>query len=259
MEVFCSDSELGYLRSRTRFAAGEKLRLDEAYRLAHLPLIAPNHPDVIDSRPGASYRMGRHERIFSLVLPVPPDALEKSASYQELEGELRHSPFANKVAWDLLPKRRDKLHATICGSLSKGLPYRISDDERAALGQLGPLRVEVRGLFSGNINVGRLYLRVYPECRNGMNLLRRIQGSLGRTETDLYLVGVFNFVDHLEAGEAEVLRDLIQRWWDRSILTFDVNCLWHLGSSDDLVLDSFVEEVIPLDCLSSRTPSLRSA
>ena len=247
MDVFCSDSELGYLRSRTRFAAGEKLRLDEAYRLAHLPLIAPDHPDSIHSRPGASYRMGRHERIFSLVLPVPPDALETSASYQELERDLRHSPVANKVAWDLLPKRRDKLHATICGSLSKDLPYRISDDERAALRQLGPLRVEVRGLFSGNINVGRLYLRVYPECRKGMNLLRRIQRSLGRPETDLYLVGLYNLTDHLEATEAEELQDIVARWWDRSILTLDVDCLWHLGSSDDLVLDSFVEEVIPLD------------
>ena len=156
-------------------------------------------------------------------------------------------PSRTKVAWDLLPKRRDKLHATICGSLSKDLPYRISDDERAALRQLGPLRVEVRGLFSGNINVGRLYLRVYPECRKGMNLLRRIQRSLGRPETDLYLVGLYNLTDHLEATEAEELQDIVARWWDRSILTLDVNCLWHLGSSDDLVLDSFVEEVIPLD------------
>ncbi|MFN4016946.1 MAG: hypothetical protein ACK4JB_16520 [Reyranella sp.] len=191
--------------------------------------------------------MGRHERIFSLVMPVPPDALEGSVAYRELEADLRNAPFADKIAWDLLAKRRERLHATVCGSLSKDVPYRVSDDEKAALRQFGPLRVEVRGLFSGNINVGRLYLRVYPECRNGTNLLRRIQGSLGRTETDLYLVGLFNFVDHLEAGEAEVLRDLIQRWWDRRILTFDVNCLWLLGSSDDLVLDSFVEEVIALD------------
>lgn len=250
MDVFCSDSELGYFRSRTRFAPGEKLRLDEAYRLAHLPLIAPDHPDIIHSRPGATYRMGRHERIFSLVLPVPPDALERSAAYQELERDLRHSSFANKIAWDLLAKRRERLHATICGSLSRDVPYRVSDDERAALRQLGPLRVELRGLFSGNINVGRLYLRLYPECRNGMNLLRWIQRSLGRPETDLYLVGLYNLTDHLEAAEAEELQDIVARWWDRPIVTLDVNCLWHLGSSDDLVLDALVEEVIPLDQLS---------
>ena len=246
MEVFCSDSELGYLRSRTLFVPGEEFRLDEAYRLAHLPLIAPDHPDVIHSRPGATYRMGRHERIFSLVLPIPQGELEKSAAHQALEGELRQSPFATKIAWDLLAKRRERLHATICGSLSKDVPYRISDDERAALRQLGPLRVEVRGLFSGNINVGRLYLRVYPERRNGLNLLRRIQRTLGRPETDLYLVGLFNFVDHLEAVEAAALHDLIQRWWDRSILTVDVTALWLLGASDDLVLDAGVEDVIAL-------------
>ncbi|KAK6019836.1 hypothetical protein OSTOST_14519, partial [Ostertagia ostertagi] len=72
----CADSELGYLKNRTRFAPGETLLLDEAYRLAHLPLIAPDHPDVLRSRPDTAYRMGRHDRIFSLVLPVPPDALE---------------------------------------------------------------------------------------------------------------------------------------------------------------------------------------
>ena len=87
--------------------------------VAHLPLIAPDHPDVIRSRPGATYRMGRHERIFSLVLPVPPDALEKSVAYRELELALRQSPFGSKIAWDLLARRRAKLHATICGSLSK--------------------------------------------------------------------------------------------------------------------------------------------
>jgi hypothetical protein len=250
LDVFCSDSELGYLRSRTRFAPGERLRLDEAYRLAHLPLVAPGHPDIINSRPGATYRMGRHERAFSLVLPIPPDELEKCAAYQELERDLRHSPFANKIAWDLLAKRREKLHATICGSLSKDVSYRISDEERAALRQLGPLRVQLRGLFSGDINVGRLYLRVYPERRAGANSLRQVQRILGRPETDLYLVGLYNLTDHLEAAEAEELQEIVARWWDRSILALDVNCLWHLGSSDDLVLDSFVEEVIPLDQLS---------
>ncbi|MDB5488104.1 MAG: hypothetical protein JWQ58_1819 [Reyranella sp.] len=247
MDVFCPDTELGYVRSRTRFVPGENLLLDEAYRLAHLPLVAPEHPGVIASRPGASYQKGRHERTFSLVLPIPPDALEQSAAYQELEGELKRSPFASKIAWDLLAKRREKIHATICGSLSKDVAYIFPDRDRTALSRLGRLRVEVRGLFSGNVNVGRLYLRVYPECRDGINLLRQIQGVLGKPETDLYLVGLYNLTDHLSAVEADALHGIIERWWDRSILTLDVNSLWHLGSSDDLVLDSAVEEVIPLE------------
>jgi hypothetical protein len=246
VDVFCPDAELGYLRSRTRFVRGETLLLDESYRLAHLPLVAPDHPDVIASRPGASYRMGRHERAFSLVLPVSPEALETSVAYRALEYDLRGAPFAHKIAWDLLPKRREKLHATICGSLSKDVPYIFPDRERLALKQRGRLRAQVRGLFSGNINVGRLYLRVYPECREGTNMLRQIQRTLGRPETDLYLVGIFNFIDHLTAVEVDALQGIIERWWDRPILTLDVNSLWHLGASDDLVLDSSIEEVIPL-------------
>lgn len=191
--------------------------------------------------------MGRHERTYSLVLPIPPDGLEKSAAYRELEGELRESPFAHKIAWDLLPKRREKLHATLCGSLSKDVPYVFADDERRALKQLGRLRVEVRGLFSGNINVGRLYLRLYPECRDGTNMCHLIQRTLGRPETDLYLAGLFNLTDHLAVVEADALQSIIARWWDRPILTLDVDFLWHLGSFDDLVLDAAVEEAIPLD------------
>jgi len=246
MDAFCSDTELGYERSKTRFAPGEGLVLDEAYRLAHLSLVAPEHRDVIPSRPGAAYRMGRHERIFSLVLPVPSEALEASAAYRDLEADLGRAPFRHKIAWGLMEKRRARLHATICGSLSKDVPYRISEEERAALRRIGPLRVQLRGLFSGNVNLGRLYLRAYPECRNGANQLRQIQRTLGRPETDLYVIGIFNLTDHLEAGEADALRQIIERWWDRPILTFDADHLWHLGSYDDLVLDAAIEEPIAL-------------
>ena len=116
---FCQDDELGYLRSRTRFAAGEGLTLDENYRVAHLPLVAPAHPDVIvaraGTRPGTIYAMGRHTKTYSLVLPVPGEELAQSDAYRELEGELKRSPFARKIAWDVLPQRQGKLHATICG------------------------------------------------------------------------------------------------------------------------------------------------
>ncbi len=246
MDTFCPDSELGYERSRTRFVPGQRLLLDEAYRLAHLPLIAADHTDVVRSHPGAGYHMGRHARIFSLVLPVPSDALDGSAAYRELEADLRRAPLAHKIAWDLLAKRRARLHATICGSLSKQVPYRTSEDERAAPKKLGPFRVELRGLFSGNINVGRLYLRVYPECRDGGNALRQIQRALGRPETDIYLVGMFNLLDHLHSMEAEALRALVERWWDRPVLVLDVASLWLLGASDDLVLNARIEDVLPL-------------
>ena len=68
--VFCQDGALAYDRSRTVFVPGQGLALDEAYRLAHLPLVAPDHPGVIPVKEGRYYTCGRHPRVVSLVLPV---------------------------------------------------------------------------------------------------------------------------------------------------------------------------------------------
>jgi hypothetical protein len=244
--VFCEDSELGYERSRTRFQSGEGLILDETYRLAHLPLVAPDHPRVIRTREGSTYVMGRHEQVFSLVLPIPGELLLRSPAYRELDEEMRASPFAPKIAWDLLGRRKDKLHATICGSLSTGAPPVLAPSQRQELARLGPIRVELRGLFSGNVNRGRLYLRAYPESRRGENVFRQIQRSLGCRETDLYVVGLYNMTDDLDADETAALAALIDRWWDRTILQFEVDHLWLMGSCDDLVLDSTIAETVPL-------------
>jgi hypothetical protein len=243
----CPDDGLGYERSRTRFVPGEGLALDDGYRLAHLPLVAPDHPRVVPSREGTFYAMGRHPRVFSLVLPIPSEALLRSEAYRELDAELRAAPFGGKIAWNLLEQRQEKLHATICGSLAVGdeAPA-LSEEERRRLGRLGPVHVELRGLFSGNVNVGRLYLRAYPERRNGANMFQELQRALGRRETDLYVVGLYNLTDDLNAAEAKALAGLVERWWDRPILSFQADHLWLLGSTDDLVLDSAVAETIPL-------------
>ena len=94
--------------------------LDEAYRLAHLPLVAPDHPRVIARRDGRPYEMGRHEPVFSLVLPIADELLRRSAAYLALEADLKASPLAPKIAWNIVERRRHKLHATLCGSLSTG-------------------------------------------------------------------------------------------------------------------------------------------
>jgi hypothetical protein len=243
----CADDELGYLRSRTVFVPGEGLVLDESYRLAHLPLVAPTHPRMLPRRAGKGYEMGRHERIFSFVLPVPEQALASSAAYTRLDSELKASPFSPKIAWNLLPRRQGKLHATLCGSLGTGEEPPVLDASAVReLAALGPIEVELRGLFSGNVNVGRLYLRAYPECRNGINMFKHIQTMLGHRETDLYVVGLYNLVDDLDAVEASALARLIETWWDRPILRFRAEILWMLGSKDDLVLDSRIASTVRL-------------
>jgi hypothetical protein len=242
----CPDEALGYRRSLTPFRPGGGLTLDEPYRLAHLPLVAPDHPDAIAAVPGRTYRMGVHEEVFSLVLPIPQGPLEASPAYRALQAELRAAPFADKLAWSLLDRRRERLHATICGSLGRDVPPAIPPARREALRALGPVTVELRGLFSGNVNVGRLYLRAYPERREGLNMVQALQDAMERPRTDLYVVGLHNLVDRLDGGEADALAALVERWWDRPILRFSVDRLWLLGSRDDLVLDARVVEEIRL-------------
>jgi hypothetical protein len=244
--ALCGDDELDYVANRTQFEQGQGLLLDEAYRLAHLPLVAPDHPRVIARHEGRSYEMGRHERVFSLVLPIADKLLRRSAAYLALEAELKASTIASKIAWDIAERRRHKLHATICGSLSTGETPVLDASQRDALRGLGPIAVELRGLFSGNVNRGRLYLRAYPEKRDGLNVFHRIQQTLRRRMTNLYVVGLHNLTDDLDAPECSVLSDLLARWWDKPIVRFQAEALWLLGSSDDLVLESEAAEVVPL-------------
>ena len=189
---------------------------------------------MIVGKPGTTYEMGRHDKTVSLVLPVPDvDHL--------IEAELRAQPFADKIAWDIVPRRRGKLHATLCGA-----PVVLDEAARQALAGIGPIGVELRGLFSGTVNHGRLYLRVYPEKRDGENLLARVQRLVGGRDTGLYLVGLYNLVDDLDAREAAALAALIERWWERPILRWHVDTLWLLAAWDDLVLTGAMQERIPL-------------
>lgn len=242
--VFCEDGELGYRRSLTDFTS--PLTLDESYRLAHLPLVAPEHPGVIARREGKFYEMGRHPAVYSLVLPVEDGALRASPAFLVLEAELKTAPFAHKIAWDILPRRQDKLHATVCGSLSLTEPPAIAEETRNALRKIAPFTVELRGLFSGNVNRGRLYLAVYPEKRAGRNRLQEVQAAFGRALGDLWLVGLYNLTDDLDATETAALADIVARWWGKSLLRLTVTELQVMGASDDLVLDAHVEAVLPL-------------
>lgn len=242
--IFCEDGELGYRRSLTDFT--NPLVLDESYRLAHLPLVAPEHPGVIARLEGKFYEMGRHPAVYSLVLPVADAALRASPAFLALEAELKAAPFAGKIAWDILPKRQDRLHATVCGSLSLAEPPTITAETREALSRIAPFAVELRGLFSGNVNRGRLYLPVYPEKRAGRSTLQEVQTAFGRAPGDLWLIGLYNLTDDLDAGETAALAEIVSRWWNKSLLSLIVSELQVMGASDDLVLDAHVETVLPL-------------
>ena len=247
MTDFCRDDDMGYARARTHFRPGTGLTLDETYRLAHLPLVAPDHRDVIARKHGADYKMGVHARVWSLVLPVPSDALEASTAYRALTHELRSSPFAAKIAWDMVARRRGKWHVTLCGGLARGeTPPTLDESQRRALLEIGTFEVDLRGLFSGNVNVGRLYLPAFPERRDGGNVIHRVQLACSSRATDLHVAGLWNLVDHLDAAEADALARLIARWRDVPILRLQARDLWLMGARDDLVLDARMAETVTL-------------
>jgi hypothetical protein len=96
------------------------------------------------------------------------------------------------------------------------------------------------------VNVGRLYLPVYPQKVGGGNILRRAQSAMNRPLTDMFLVGMWNFVDDLTVHESRALQDMLRAWRGSCVLRARVRQLWMLEASDDLVLDGRIDEVIEL-------------
>lgn len=241
---FVDDARLAYLASETPLPAGHALRLDEAYRRAHLPLVAPAHPDVIARDAARGYRMGRHATRWSLVVPVDWAALEAAPAFRALRAELEASPLTGKLAHAMEKKRRGVLHVTLCGGLGEGPPPDWHEWQ-ARLRGVAPFSAMLRGLFSGNINLGRLYLKLYPEERDG-NAATHLQHALGRPGTALYVMGWHMLVDHLDPLETGWLAGCLARWRDVDLLRIEVRELHLLGARDDLALDSDVVAVLPL-------------
>lgn len=216
VKTFVPDADLDYERLATRFEPGAALVMDEAYRRAHLPLVAPHHPKVIGEDEARGYRMGRHATIWSLVVPVEWQSLAASPAFQLLHQAMLGGPLRGKIDWDSFEKRRDVLHATIVSDIARGAAPGISEHWRQAFRSTRPFQIALRGFFSGNINLGRLYLKLYPEQRRDGNPIHILQRSLGRPETGLYVVGLYNLTDDLNRDETNWLVDFVARHRDQA-------------------------------------------
>lgn len=246
MTEFVSDSALDFRRQATTFTEGDGMALDIPYRRAHLPLVAPDHPDVIAEAAEHGYVNGRHEITWSLVVPVAWPWLAASTAFQAMDAQLRAGPLAGKISWAAFEARKPVLHATICGSLAMGEGLAVPAAWREALAGIAPFAISWRGLFSGSLNLGRLYMKAYPEQRDGENCLQQVQRALHRKTSALYVAGLYNLVDHLDAREAAWLAALLDEHRDTEIGIHEVDTLWIQGVRDDLALDSEVAEIIRL-------------
>lgn len=240
---FATDAEMAYAESRTRIAPGEAFQMDQLYRLAQLPLVAPAHPDVITE--GTGYRMGIHAPVHSLVLMIDGAALEATGEYQALIAALRAAPFSGKIAWDVLARRKDRLHATLCGNFDAPDGF-LPEAARGLLAAIPAFDYQLRGLFSGDRNHGRLYLALYPEIRDGGLASSAVMEAFGREPARLLLVGLVNLVDHLDRGETEALAELLENFRDNRFLTARASEIVMICSFDDLVLDAAITDRIAL-------------
>jgi hypothetical protein len=245
---FASDRDLRYAEQAFRFEPARALRLDGAYRANQLPLANPGHPDVVARVAGEDGEMGRYATArVSLVVFTPLDDLLASPPYRELVARHQRSRLAPWIAWDLLDRRRDRIHATVCARLTTRLDPAELGRRLACLRQLAPFALRVTGPWvSGVFNLGRIYLPIYPEVRDGVDVLRSIQRAMGWTETGFYAIGLFNLLDHLGERETAELGEIVAAYRDTAVLELAVRELAVVATHDDLLLDSTVVERIPL-------------
>lgn len=237
--AYCTDADLNYAQSRHAFAPGAALTFDHAYRLAHLPLVAPQHPLVIHEIAGQDYRSGRYEKArHALVVMIPPEALASSPVFRAFESELRTAPFAPKVDWELCARRATKLHATVVNGLTVDAAEACVDAVSRTVRKLGPLSLRLGGPFAGDKNLGRLYLPVYPRRLNGDDAFGVIQDAAGTRRTRFYSVGYYNLVEELDAAETASLARLIDRWGPRTVAELPVTSFVVHATNDDLALSA---------------------
>jgi hypothetical protein len=236
---YCTAESLAYAASAWSYQSGAPLLFDEAYRVAHLPLVAPEHPAVLSHLAPLDYESGRYRRTrYSLIVPVEAAALQRAPGFQALEHELARQNFAPKIARELLEQRAAKLHLTLAGGLQQSeldvQPLPLVDVLRAH----GPLRYRLGGPFVGAKNHGRIYFPAYPEFGPQGNVFSALQRSMGRPETRLYLLGFYHLREELTPPEAAELHAFLERWAHTTVAELTAASLAIIGTHDDLALDS---------------------
>jgi len=245
MTLFARPHQLRYRDLAYRFQADSALRLDESYRLCHLPLIDPAHPDVI-ARKG-EYDMGWFPKpSYALIVPVDAGALDASPAYRRMIATLRAAPFSAKIDWAMGERRRPLLHATLRSHLHDQHSDAAIRQLAARLRRVQHFRARLTGLWMGDKNHGRLYLPLVPGTRNGVDPCAAMQRAAGRKATRLYTVGLIHFRDHLDAGETTALRRILREGRDRVLLDYTVKEIWLQATHDSLALDSRIVTRIPL-------------
>lgn len=234
---YCDEKALNYAASRRIFQPGDTLEFDTSYRLTHLPLVAPHHPAAIREMPGQNYCNGQYDvPRYSLVVPVPIEALTSSSQFQSLEREMRAAAFADKIAWKLCERRAAKLHASLIHDLTEADAEPCADAVARLLPRLGPVSFRLGGPFIGNKNTGRIYFPAYPREIDGEDAFALIQDAARAPRTRFYAVGYYHLVDQLDSRETADLAALLDRWRSATLAEVQVGSLVVHATNDNLAL-----------------------
>jgi hypothetical protein len=236
---YCDEPMMAYQSARRVFRPDERVVFDEGYRLAHLPLVNPAHPAVINEISGRDYRNGTYEKPrYALVMPIPGDVFQQSDLVQALELAMKSAAFAPKIAWELCETRRSKLHATLASGLSEIDLDRCAAAVQHFLDRIGSISICLKGPFAGTRNTGRIYFPVYPQNIDGEDPFALVQKKIGVAPTRLYLVGYYHMRDELDPSETRELAGLLDRWRDRIVVRTTIPFLELHATNDDLALSA---------------------
>jgi hypothetical protein len=243
--TYCDDEMLAYRSARRIFQPGEGTVFDDAYRLAHLPLVNADHPAAISEVEGRDYRNGTYETTrYALVMPVSAEVFLRSDEVQALEEAMKSASFPPKIAWELCERRGSRLHATLAGGIQEADLGRIVARVQGLLDQIGPISVRLQGPFMGNKNTGRIYFPVYPQKIGGEDAFALVQKCIGVSPTKLYLVGYYHLREELDPKATNELAELIDRWRERVLVETTIPSLEIYAVNDDLALSARVHASI---------------
>jgi hypothetical protein len=239
--TYCDDETLAYRSARRSVQTGEGTVFDEAYRLAHLPLVNPAHPAVISEVGGRDYRNGTYAKTrYALVMPISAEAFLRSDQARALEANMKSSSFAPKIAWELCERRRSRLHATLAGGIQEADLDRVATLVQNLLDQTGPISICLKGPFLGTRNTGRIYFPVYPQKVGAEDAFALVQERIGLSPTKLYLVGYYHMREELDPKETSDLAELIDQWRERIVVETMIPFLEIYAVNDDLALSARV-------------------
>ncbi len=233
---FYSMSELAYEKARHRFPPGEPLLFDESYRLAHLPLVAPDHPDLIPSKAGTDYCMGRYPTArYGLVVPVSWRDLFASPDFLALDQALKDASFGAKLNRHINDERLPNLHVTIAGGLAEaGIPASLRSI--TSVMEKAQFRYRLMGPLIGEKNLGRIYFPAVPEKLGDIDFFAELQAAVHRPQTGFYAMGYYHFTEELTPAEAQELSAIFREFQDAVIFEAETDRLGIIATNDDLTL-----------------------